>query len=314
MAKLHRTVDKFDGSARGGAISIGNFDGVHRGHALLAARLCAMAERLGGPSVAITFDPAPAVILRPEGVPAQLTTIERRTELLGRCGIDHVVICKTDRELLNQTAEQFFSQLVIEKLCAKGMIEGPNFYFGRNRQGDTKRLRELCEANSIRLEIVAPQTDTDSLISSTRVRELLTVGNVEAANRLLTAEYQVEGEVIEGASRGRKLGFPTANLANVKTLVPGAGVYACRVWLDSKRSLPAATHIGPNPTFAEERSKLEVHLIDYAGDLYGETFKVDFVSRVRGVMKFESPATLTEQLARDIAEIRTRLAATCSPN
>ena len=307
MVNRHRTADDLDGKYRAGAVSIGNFDGVHRGHAVLVSRLCQMATSLGGPAVAVTFDPAPAAILRPGGVPPQLTTIERRTQLLKLCGVDQVVVCKTDRELLSQTPEEFFSRLVIGELAALGMVEGPNFYFGRNRAGNTQLLGKLCQEHGIELEIVEPQSDSSSIISSTRVRELLVDGHVDEANGLLTAPYRLKGTVVRGAARGREIGFPTANLANVLTLVPGHGVYACRVLRDDGQSIAAATHIGPNPTFGDDGVKIEVHLLDFERDLYGTEMEVDFIACVRGVVKFDSRSDLIQQLQRDIAVIRARL-------
>ena len=307
MVNRHRTADDLDEQFRAGAVSIGNFDGVHRGHAVLVSRLCQMAASLGGPAVAVTFDPAPAAILRPGCVPPQLTTIERRTQLLKQCGVDRVVVCKTDRDLLNQTPEEFFLRLVISELAALGMVEGPNFYFGRNRAGDTQLLGKLCEERGIELEIVEPQADSASIISSTRVRELLVYGNVDDANRLLTAPYRLKGTVVHGAARGREIGFPTANLSNVATLVPGPGVYGCRVLLGDGQSIAAATHIGPNPTFGDDGVKIEVHLLDFERDLYGADLEVDFIARVRGVVKFDSRSDLIQQLQRDIAVIRARV-------
>jgi len=266
-----------------------------------------MATSLGGPAVAVTFDPSPAAILRPGGIPPQLTTIERRTQLLKQCGVDQVMVCKTDRNLLNQTPEEFFARLVIGELAALGMVEGPNFFFGRNRAGDTTLLSKLCMERGIELEVVEPQSDSASIISSTRVRELLVDGNVDEANRLLTAPYRLKGTVVHGAARGRWIGFPTANLSNVATLVPGPGVYGCRVLLGDGQSIAAATHIGPNPTFGDDGVKIEVHLLDFERDLYGAELEVDFIARVRGVIKFDSSADLIQQLKRDIAEIRTRL-------
>jgi riboflavin kinase / FMN adenylyltransferase len=307
MLKRRRIVDCVDDRFIGGAISIGNFDGVHRGHAELISRLKSMADRIGGPAVAVTFDPSPAAILRPDGVPPQLTTLARRTELLLRSGADEVVVCKTDRELLNQTAEEFFQNLVVEELAARGVVEGPNFYFGKNRLGNTQLLRQLCTANGIAIEIAPPLSDAESLISSTRVRELLTIGDVAEANRLLTAPYTITGKIVGGAARGRQMGFPTANLDGVKTLVPGAGVYACRASFEGKVIADAAMNIGPNPTFGESVSKIEVHLLDFEGDLYGCELEVELHSRIRGVVCFNSAKELTDQLAKDIASIRHQL-------
>lgn len=307
MMNRRRIVDLVDDRCMRGAISIGNFDGVHQGHAALISRLKVMADQIGGPAVAVTFDPSPAAILRPDVVPPQLTTIARRVELLRSCGADRVVVCKTDQALLNQTAEAFFQNLVMKELAARGVVEGPNFYFGKRRAGDTQLLRQLCHDNGIAIEIVSPQSDGESLISSTRVRELLAAGNVAEANRLLTSPYAIRGEIIRGSARGRQIGFPTANLDNVKTLVPGAGVYACRVWRDGDFLADAAANIGPNPTFGENASKIEVHLLDFEGDLYGCDLEVEFHSRIRGVVCFDSAKALTDQLALDIGKIRLQL-------
>lgn len=297
------TADAPDIRLLGGAISIGNFDGVHRGHAKLLSRLRAMADRIGGPAVAITFDPPPASLLRPEQLPPQLTTIARREELLRRSGVDGVVVIRTTKELLQQSPEVFFQSLVVGSLQARGMVEGPNFFFGRNRAGNPTMLRRLCEQSAIQCEIAEPETVGDRMVSSTRVRQLLSDGDVAQASQVLTAPYRLSGTVISGAGRGRLLGFPTANLGEIATLVPGPGVYACWAAVDGK-SIGAAVHIGPNPTFGESQSKVEVHLLDFAGDLYDRSIAIDFVSRVRAVKRFDSGDSLQEQLAIDLATIR----------
>lgn len=303
MVIRYRNAQIPDPSLFGGAISIGNFDGVHRGHASLLGRLRAMADRLNGPAIAVTFDPSPAAILRPEMAPVQLTTIARRAELIKQCGVDHVFVCETNREMLGQSPEQFFSSLVMSQLGAKGMVEGPNFYFGKSRAGDTRLLGQLCRGRGIELEIVSPHSDSAGTVSSTRVRELLKQGEVDQANQLLTQPYRLEGKVVKGSARGREIGFPTANLDEVTTLIPGFGVYACHATLASGQRLRAATHIGPNPTFDEKSAKIEVHLIDFDGDLYGHSLQIDFCSRVRGVIKFDSMNALSLQLRQDIAAI-----------
>lgn len=292
----------------GGAISIGNFDGVHRGHAALVVRLRAMADRIGGPAVAVTFDPPPASLLRPEKLPPQLTTITRREELLRRCGVDGVVVIRTTRALLQQSPEIFFQTLVAGSLQARGIVEGPNFFFGRDRAGNPTMLRRLCDQSAIQCEIAEPATIGDRMVSSTRVRQLLADGEVAQAGQLLTALYRLSGIVISGAGRGRLLGFPTANLGEIATLVPGAGVYACWAMVDG-RPIGAAVNIGPNPTFDEAQHKVEVHLLDFAGDLYGRSITIDFVSRVRPVKQFSSGQSLQQQLSTDLIEIRQVLAA-----
>ncbi len=293
---------------RGGAISIGNFDGVHQGHAMLIRRLLVMAQRIAGPSVVITFDPPPAAILRPDRLPPRLTTIQRRIELLRSLGVDHVMICQTTTELLNQTPETFFQNLIIDQLQARGMVEGPNFHFGKGRAGTTSMLRQLCDTHHITLEIVDPQVDEAGVISSTRIRDRLLTGEIELANQMLTAPFQFSGKVTEGEARGRQLGFPTANLEHIQTLVPRDGVYGARATLADGRHLLAAVHIGGNVTFGEMHRKVEVHLLDFQGDLYQQTMVVELLIRVRDTKRFESREELVTQMTNDVASIRQRLA------
>ncbi len=295
-------------TARGGAISIGNFDGVHQGHAMLIRRLRVMADRVSGPAVVITFDPPPAAILRPDRLPPRLTTIARRTELLKRLGVDQVLICQTSAELLNQTPEAFFRDLIVTKLAARGMVEGPNFHFGKGRAGTTAMLRQLCDQHQIALEIVDPQVDEAGVISSTRVRDRLLTGEIELANQMLTAPFQFSGKVTAGEARGRQLGFPTANLEHIQTLVPRDGVYGARARLADGSQRLAAVHIGGNVTFGELARKVEVHLLDYEGDLYQQTLVVELMIRVRDTKRFDSRDELVAQMHHDIAVVRQRLA------
>ncbi len=310
------SADPIPDVVRGGAVSVGNFDGVHRGHAVLLRSLRAMADRWQGPAVAVTFAPHPAALLRPGSEPQPLTTMERRAELLGRLGVDHVVVCQTTIELLGLSAEEFFRRMVGEALAAHGMVEGPNFFFGRNREGDIGKLRALCQAQQIELEIVEPQTAETAevsemggemggeMVSSTRIRGLIAAGDVAAASNLLTAPYQVSGRVVRGEQRGSGLGFPTANLTDIETLIPGSGVYASRVSIDGQTYL-AATHIGPNLTFDKDGElKVEIHILDFSGDLYGRLLQVDFIDKVRDIARFNSVADLVRQMHQDIARTR----------
>ena len=183
------------------------------------------------------------------------------------------------------------------------MVEGPNFFFGHNREGTVVRLNELCQEQSINLQIVTPKLDSDSLISSSRIRELIRSGNVDEARQLLTRPYRIRGMVTHGAARGSKIGFPTANLDAIDTLIPAVGVYAGRTYVHG-RSHWSAIHIGPNPTFGEEHPKVESHLLDFEGSIYGEAIEVDFISRLRDIRQFESAQQLTDQLKLDVDSTR----------
>lgn len=301
--KLIRKLSDFPDSLRGGAITIGNFDGVHRGHSVIINQLKKFASELDGPAIVFTFDPHPVRILRPEQTPPPLTWTNRKADLLAELGIDAVVAYPTDQELLSLTYKEFFDQIVVDHLGAKAMVEGPNFFFGKGREGTTDKLAELCEANSMSLNIVEPMFESDEFISSSRIRDLIRKGDVDKAREMLTRPYRIRGMVTHGAARGATIGFPTANLDAIDTLVPAMGVYAGRTYV-SGRSHWSAIHIGPNPTFGEDLPKVESHLLDFENSIYGEPIEVDFVSRIRDVKQFESASELVQQLKLDVDSTR----------
>ncbi len=291
----------------GGAVTVGNFDGVHRGHRELVAAARRQADRLGGPVVAVTFDPPPAALLNPrpdKAVP--LTTLGDRAKLLCDAGADYVVALKTDAGLLSLSPEAFFEDVLRGLFRANAVVEGYNFRFGRARAGDTKTLRDLCATAGVAFEEVPPLMVGDEPVSSSRIRAALVAGDVAQAAELLGRPYRIAGTVVTGAKRGRTIGFPTANLDGVPTLVPAVGVYAVRALADGA-SHPAAANVGPNPTFRDDARQIEVHLIDFTGDLYGKPMAVEFVKRLRDTRPFAGAAERSEQLKRDIEEARTCL-------
>ncbi|MEM8667704.1 MAG: bifunctional riboflavin kinase/FAD synthetase [Planctomycetota bacterium] len=296
-------------AARGGVITIGNFDGVHRGHARLLREVRTIADRLGGPAVAVILDPHPVSILRPEAAPQRLSWIERRAQRMAPLGIDCLVVCETTREFLRMTADQFFRSLVVERLAAQAVVEGPNFYFGRNRGGNVERLEMLCREQELELRIVdASHTEDGQMISSTRIRKLLNDGCVSDASDLLDGPHRIRGTVVKGDQRGRTIGFPTANLEEIDVVIPTSGVYGGWAVVDEQR-YQAAIHIGPNPTFEQAgAAKVEVHLLDFEGDLYDQRLLVDFVFRVRDIARFDSASDLIEQLKMDVAAVPIGLA------
>jgi riboflavin kinase/FMN adenylyltransferase len=291
------------GDYRRGAVAIGNFDGIHRGHAALLAELRRQAEEINGPAIALTFDPHPIELLRPGQTPPRLTTAEDRTRLLIELGADHVLILRATHELLALRAAEFFTQVIQERLDARALVEGTNFRFGHGREGDVTTLARLCEPAGIRLMVVPPVILDGSEVSSSRIRAALAGGNVREAASLLGRPYRLHGLVGCGQRRGQKLGFPTANLEQMRTLVPGEGVYAVRVPHEGKM-WPAAANLGPNPTFGENARKVEIHLIGFQGDLYGRPLAVDFLDRLRDTRPFKGVAELVEQLRHDIEQAR----------
>ena len=302
--KLLRDLAELPDHWRHGAVTIGNFDGVHRGHAELVRNLRRSAKQVGGPSVVFTFEPHPVRVLRPDEAPPPLTWTERKAELLAELGVDAVIVCPTTPQLLALSADEFFRQIVVERLAARAIIEGPNFHFGRGREGDIQRLAALCEAAGIQLAIVEPVEADNAgqaeFVSSSRVRAALKQGDTAHAADLLGRPYRLRGMVTHGAGRGAQIGFPTANLDAIDTLVPAHGVYAARAVVDDTPR-PAAVHIGPNPTFGESLDKVECHVIGFKGSLYGQVLEVDFLRRLRTIRTFSSVEELTQQLQRDIA-------------
>ncbi|MFO0936597.1 MAG: riboflavin biosynthesis protein RibF [Gemmataceae bacterium] len=286
--------------ARGGSVTIGNFDGVHRGHQALVAGAKRLAPVTGGPTVAVTFDPPPLSLLHPPSAKLPLSTVEDRAAGLHQCGADHVVTIRTEPGLLALTPEAFFEDVLRRQLDVKALVEGTDFHFGRQRIGDVNLLKSFCERDGIGFEVVQPVLIDGEPVSSSRVRMELNRGHVAEAAALLGRPYSIRGRVVEGAKRGRSLGFPTANLDGVETLVPAVGVYAMKVCLDGV-DWPAAANVGPNPTFGEEARKIEIHLIGFSGNLYGRDLTAEFVARLRDTKPFASIDALKAQLAEDIA-------------
>jgi riboflavin kinase / FMN adenylyltransferase len=298
-----RHLEQFPASARGGAVAIGNFDGVHLGHRRIIEQLLARARGLGAPATVFTFDPHPVRLLRPAECPPPLTWTERKAELLASIGVHRIVAYPTDEALLQLSAREFFERIVVEALGARALVEGPNFYFGHNREGDVGRLAQLAAGAGMTLDVVEPVVEGGAIVSSSRVRQLIAAGDVAEAARLLAVPYRIRGMVTHGAGRGAKIGFPTANLAGVDTLLPAPGVYAGRAWIDGEATA-AAINLGPNPTFGEAGLKVEVHVLDREVALYGQPLEVEFAARLRDVVKFGSAEELVGQLRRDIEAVR----------
>jgi riboflavin kinase/FMN adenylyltransferase len=288
---------------RSGALAVGNFDGVHRGHGALVAQLRRRADSLGGPAIVLSFDPHPLQLLRPQQFQPVLTTLSERARLLCAQGANHVVLLQTTPALLSRAPAEFFGRIVRDGFRARALVEGDNFRFGRDRQGDVTLLGELCRQEGITLDVVPPFEIGGVRVSSSRVRQALARGAVEEAAALLGRPYRLRGIVGTGQRRGRTIGFPTANLEALETLVPGDGVYAVRAW-HAGTVWPGAANIGPNPTFAENARKVEVHLLGFQGDLYGQSLDVDFVARLRDTRPFSGVAELIAQLRTDVEQAR----------
>jgi riboflavin kinase/FMN adenylyltransferase len=284
-------------------VAIGNFDGVHRGHARIVERLLAMAGELGAGALVFTFDPHPARLLHPERAPAPLCWTERKAQLLAQLGVEAVLAYPTDAAFLRLEAREFFDRIVLGRLAARALVEGRNFFFGHGRQGTVEVLRQFCDQAGLKLETVEAVEIGGRIVSSSLVRKLVSAGEIDEVRRLLTRPYRLRGTVVHGAGRGGSLGFPTANVARIDTLLPGEGIYAGEAHLGQRR-YAAALSVGPNPTFHEQGLKVEVFLLDFEGDLYDRPIEVDFLARLRDIKRFASAAELVRQMTDDVQRAR----------
>jgi riboflavin kinase/FMN adenylyltransferase len=269
----------------------------------LLAELRKCAQSIGGPAVVLTLEPHPLQILRPEQFMPVLTTLADRADYLHAAGVDEVIILQIDRDLLQFRASEFFDRVIRRNIDAHAVVEGFNFGFGRDREGTIETLGALCRQHGLTLAVVRPLLVNGLPVSSSRVRNCLTRGAVREATDLLDRPYRLRGIIGPGQRRGQTIGFPTANLEKLETVVPGDGVYAVRTFVAGK-SYAGAANIGPNPTFDEHARKVEVHVIDFQGNLYGQPLAVDFLDRIRDTRPFPNVAELVKQLNDDIAAAR----------
>ncbi len=292
----------------GVVLTIGNFDGMHRGHqAILAAgRSRADADRTQ--LVVMTFDPHPLAILTPEHVPPMLTPLDEKLRRLQRCGVDLVVLVRSDAEFLGLTAEAFITEIIVARFQPTAVVEGASFGFGRHRRGDLDTLRAGARKHGFEVEVVEPIRialggHPGALISSSLVRQLLASGTVDQAATCLGRPYALFGRVTRGAGRGKSLGFPTANVCVDSQLIPAEGVYAGRAEIENQH-FPAAVTIGRNPTFDGCHIIVEAHLLDFAGELYDRPIRLDFLEWIRDQRKFDSTGSLRKQIEDDVARSR----------
>ena len=305
-------------------LTIGVFDGVHRGHAELIARAVKSGRARGVPTVLMTFDPHPMEVVFPGSHPAQLTTLTRRAELAEELGIDVFLVVPFTTDFMKLTPERYIHELLLERLHVLDVVVGENFTFGKKAGGNVATLRKAGERFGFAVEsvsLVADQHQSDSVtFSSTYIRACVDAGAVVAAAEALGRPHRVEGVVVRGDGRGRGLGYPTANVAPpMHSAIPADGVYAGWFTLLGHgpeagsvlpgRRYPAAVSVGTNPTFSGRTRTVEAYVLDTAADLYGQHVAVDFVSRIRGQEKFESVDHLIDAMGRDTEKARTILAA-----
>jgi len=290
-------------------VTIGNFDGVHRGHLALIERTTAEAARRGARAIAVTFDPHPAAVLRPDAVPAALQSLAERTTSLREHGCDEVVVVPFDAAFAAQEPEEFVDRLLVEQLAAGLVVVGQNFRFGRAARGDVALLTELGQQRGFDVEAVDLVDLGDGSVSSSALRALLAAGDLEAVARGLGRRFSVTGAVVPGDGRGRTIGIPTANVAvDAGRALPADGVYACWAVGEQQRTA-AVVNVGWRPTFDGTSRTVEAHLlVDDAPDLYGVRLTLEFVARIRGEQRFDGPEALVAQIHADIRTARELLA------
>lgn len=303
-------IDNIQRTLKNPVLTIGNFDGVHRGHQALFRKVTQWARKLNGESVVMTFHPHPLDVLFPGKGPVFITPHERRLELIADCGIDVSIVIPFNAEFAQITALDFVKKLLVQTIGAKGVVVGYDYRFGYGREGDIEFLKKLGKEYGFEVETVTGIQVDGTMVSSTAIRESIREGELKAAGKLLGRPYEITGEVVKGRERGgRLLGFPTANI-NISASTqasPRQGVYAVQVIVGGKR-YGGAANLGYNPTFGDTDLSLEAHIFDLNEDLYGKTITVCFVDRLRDEKRFSGPEELSVQIKKDVQKAKEVLA------
>lgn len=285
---------------RPAVVTVGTFDGVHRGHWAVLEEIGRRAARVDGRSVLVTFHPHPLRVVRPDHAPPLLTTPREKREVLAESCLDYLVMLPFTPTLQRYSARRFVEEILIGRLGMRELVIGHDHGFGRGREGTVDTLRAIGRERGFPVDVVEAVALDGEPISSSRIRELLAAGQVAAAARLLARPYGFEGAVVQGERRGRELGYPTANVRvdDPEKMLPGPGIYAVRAWVRGRR-LPGLMHLGPRPTFAGYAPTVEVHLLDWSGDLYGERLRVEVVDHIREIRAFASADALVDAMRDD---------------
>ena len=304
MEIIHYPDDPPPAQWRQTILALGNFDGLHRGHAKIVERVRRCASELSATAAVLIFDPHPPRIVRPDKAPPLLMTKEQKIDCLAEAGMDAVAVVRFTQELSQWSPEEFVHQVLVDWVGVSEVWVGANFLFGRDRTGNFSLLRSLGARYGFRVEKVDPVRYKEFVVSSTRVRRLLREGSVDEAGALLGHHYFIEGDVVAGAQRGQAQGFPTANLRTDNEVVPPNGVYATTAKFDEVIH-PAVTNVGVRPTFETNGQRtVEVHLLDYDDDLYGRRVRLAFVQRLRDEQAFPDAGALQRQIVTDCEQAR----------
>jgi riboflavin kinase/FMN adenylyltransferase len=298
--KVFHSIDEFQ-KIKGAVVTTGTFDGVHVGHRKIINRLNEIARKNGGESVLLTFHPHPRMVLFPDDHGLELiTTMDEKIHLLEEAGIQNLIIHPFTRKFSRTTSLEFIREILVEKIGTSILVIGYDHHFGRNREGSFEHLRESGPLYGFEVEEISVHDVDDVAVSSTKIRRALQEGHVETANKYLAHPFQLSGTVIHGDKLGRKIGFPTANIevSEESKVVPANGVYACYVLLSGKK-MKGMLNIGTRPTVDGESRRVEVHILDYDEDFYGDTITLEIMNRIRDEKKFDGILELSARLAID---------------
>ena len=286
------------------ALTIGNFDGVHLGHQALLSRLLAAAKLRGIPSAVVIFEPHPREFFTPDQAPARLTSLREKLELLAELGVDRVHICRFNSQFAQMSASDFIAALY-QKLAVRYILIGDDFRFGSGRSGDFALMEKIASQHSFTVEAMHSVLYDGLRVSSTAVRSALAAGNMRAATRFLGRPYSISGRVVHGDKLGREIGFPTANVQMKHNRPPLSGIFVVRVTGDHIPVLHGAASLGVRPTVHKNgRAVLEIHLLDFAQEIYGQHLRVEFLHKLRNEEKYPDLKSLTQQIALDVANTR----------
>ncbi len=304
MTRFAGAVQELPRDGRPVVATVGTFDGVHLGHQQVIRQVARQAADLGGRSVLVTFDPHPLQVVRPSQAPKLLTTPDEKKPLLAALGLDHAVFLPFTPELQSCSPRRFVQEFLLDGVEMSRLVVGHDHGFGRGRAGNAELLGRIAGEEGFELDVVEPVRSEGTPVSSSAIRRALAEGRLSDANRALGRPYSMTGKVVRGDGRGSELGYPTANLRFPDDkLVPAAGIYACWAVTPAGR-FPGALHVGPRPAFPGAEDTVEVHVLDFAGDLYGQQLTLELDSYVRPVAAFSDPRSLAEQIGRDVKQVR----------
>ena len=280
-------------------LTLGNFDGVHLGHQKIFNAVKEEARKIDGEAIVFTFDPHPLQVLAPQKCPPFITPFKKKLMLMEMLGIDVIIVAIFDLGIANITPEAFVKQILVDKIGPKKILVGYNYYFGKDRKGNVEMLIQLGKKFGFEVKVIGALKVNDTPVSSSKIRELIQDGQMGQAAHLLGRNYRLMGKVIWGSGRGKDLGFPTANLEILNGLYPKTGVYAVEVIIGN-RTYPGVADVGYNPTFGKNPLSVEVHILDFTRDIYGEEIQLVFYKRMRDEKAFENSDSLVRQMKKDV--------------